>query len=665
MSSTMSRTMTRTMTRTTRTAPSIAPRIALLTALMALPASAVEFRQPVNGDVVVTAYYDLGGVQDWNCGNNTYRGHRGTDIAIIGRFAAQDEGRDIMAGAPGRVIRTHDGEFDRCTTADCAGGGGFGNHVVLEHSDGKVSYYAHMRRGSVAVREGDQVQCGQRLGQVGSSGYSTGPHLHFEVRVGGAADDPFSGPCGGPQSWWVGQGPYNGLPTRECEVAEPPAPDPAPDFHLGARIGLPERPCDFEDCRDFVRDGRSAGVPDAWIGDEIRWRIVVHNRGAGRTRAESPEDAAIELEYRVPAGFTPLGYLIESDHPAADQASWNRNDAMDNAANPPEDAVERAGVLRLNGFSPNEAKRVTLRLRVDARTIDAGPTELRAWIRHVRDYYGEKTGWNDAVEVNDRQTFNGGDLRIAAPVDGFDQRAFLFDAPDADLIEGWRRCSPDAVGGLTLNQGETALAIEVTGAAPCVESPPVQVDVGALPGVRIRARQHQGAREGWLEWTTVDAPAFGPERRVRFMTTGGGAYDDLHLAPGWSGTVTRLRLLPVADPGEGSPWFDVDQVRFTADAPPEAPPPSDDAGIEPTPGPDPGDDAGLAPPDEPQPIPEPPGDADGALPPPPGEPEPTAPADGVSLSGGCSQRGPTPAGAGDALLGVLLLGWLRGRRPLF
>ncbi len=200
-----------------------------LTAILAFSgaAGAVAFRQPVNGDVVVTAYYDLGGTRDWNCGNHTYGGHRGTDIAIIGRFEAQDAGREVVAAAPGRVIRTHDGEFDRCTTGDCAGGGGFGNHVVVEHTDGKVSYYAHLRNGSVAVREGQQLNCGDRVGQVGSSGYSTGPHLHFEVRINNAADDPFTGPCGGPLSYWVNQGQYRGLPTRDCEGggdADPPPP---------------------------------------------------------------------------------------------------------------------------------------------------------------------------------------------------------------------------------------------------------------------------------------------------------------------------------------------------------------------------------------------------------------------------------------------------------
>ncbi|MEZ4474857.1 MAG: M23 family metallopeptidase, partial [bacterium] len=526
--------------------------LGLLTLLAALPAHAVQFRQPAIGDVTVTAYYDVGGTRDWNCGNNTYGGHRGTDIAIIGRFEAQDQGRDIVAAAPGRVIRSHDGEFDRCTTGACGGGGGFGNYVALEHADGKVTYYGHMRQGSVAVREGENVTCGQRLGQVGSSGNSTGPHVHFEVRVGGNADDPFTGPCAGPLSYWVDQGPYRGLPVSRCEEAEPPPPPPAPDFHLAQGLALPDRPCDFDDCRDFVRDGRSGGVSDAWVGEDVSWTVIAHNRGGASTQAETADDAAVELQYTVPPGLTLTGYLIETDHPAYDQASWQRNDAMDNAANPPPAAPPRAGILRLNGFSRNEAKRVTFYLHVDGRTIDApGRPELRAWIRHLRGYYGEKTDWDDPVEVNDRQTFNGGDLRIAAALDTFDPRAFLFDAPEDDQqIEGFRTCAPDAIGGLALNREEGALAIEVTGPEPCVESPRLQVPLAGLAGVTLRARQHQAPRIGHLWWTTEEAPDFGPDRRVSFTTTGGGAFNPIHLGPGWSGTLTRLRLTPVPDAGD-------------------------------------------------------------------------------------------------------------------
>lgn len=614
-------------------------RTLLALSLLATPAGAVEFRQPVNGDVVVTAYFDLGNRQDWNCGDNTYGGHRGTDIAIIGRFAAQDEGRDVMAGAPGRVIRTLDGEFDRCTTADCPGGGGFGNHVVIEHDDGKVSYYAHLRRGSVAVRQGDQVRCGQRIGQVGSSGHSTGPHLHFEVRVGGGSDDPFSGPCGGPLSWWIDQGRYNGLPTRECGAVEPPPPADRPDFHLSAAWRVPERPCDFDDCSDFVRDGASGGVKDAWIGDEVRLAVIVRNEGTAPTQGESAEDAAVELQYRLPDGLTPTRYRIESDHPGYDRSTWVINDAMQNPANPAEAAIEPAGVLRLNGFSPREAKRVTIWARAVERTIDVPRDQAnhsaRVWIRHLRGYYGEKTSWDDPVEVNQGQTFNGGDLRVAAPIDVFDPTAFHFDAPEDDQIEGWRRCAPDAVGRLTLNRDETALAIEITGDAPCVESPPLAVDLSAYAGVRLRARQHQRPRAGWLQWTTDAAPEFDPDRQVAFETPGGGEFATVVLGPRWRGTLTRLRLLPVADVGAGSPWFDVDAIDLVADAPtaPEPDSPEPESPEPETSEPEPGapDPESTEPEPTPRPDPQP-------LPPPPesggGPEEPRE--DGLNLNGGCA-----------------------------
>jgi murein DD-endopeptidase MepM/ murein hydrolase activator NlpD len=68
--------------------------------------------------------------------------------------------------------------------------GGYGRLVVLRHRLGVTTWYAHLS--SIAVRRGQTVAAGSRIGRVGATGDATGPHLHFEVRLRGAAVDPRS-----------------------------------------------------------------------------------------------------------------------------------------------------------------------------------------------------------------------------------------------------------------------------------------------------------------------------------------------------------------------------------------------------------------------------------------------------------------------------------------
>jgi murein DD-endopeptidase MepM/ murein hydrolase activator NlpD len=74
-------------------------------------------------------------------------------------------------------------------------GGGYGQYVYIEHQiNGQtiVTVYAHMQRGSSPLQVGEQVRVGDFIGLVGNTGTSTGPHLHFEVRINGEYVDPFA-----------------------------------------------------------------------------------------------------------------------------------------------------------------------------------------------------------------------------------------------------------------------------------------------------------------------------------------------------------------------------------------------------------------------------------------------------------------------------------------
>ena len=68
--------------------------------------------------------------------------------------------------------------------------GAYGYTVMIDHGNGLVTLYAHQQGGGIKVSEGQRVSKGERIGTVGSSGNSTGPHLHFETRVNGSPIDP-------------------------------------------------------------------------------------------------------------------------------------------------------------------------------------------------------------------------------------------------------------------------------------------------------------------------------------------------------------------------------------------------------------------------------------------------------------------------------------------
>jgi murein DD-endopeptidase MepM/ murein hydrolase activator NlpD len=107
----------------------------------------------------------------------------GTRIHPILRFARFHAGIDIGAGWGAPIVAAADGQVIGAGWA-----GGYGRQVRIAHGGDMVSTYSHMS--DYAVFPGAYVRRGQIIGYVGSSGFSTGPHLHFEVRQAGVAVDP-------------------------------------------------------------------------------------------------------------------------------------------------------------------------------------------------------------------------------------------------------------------------------------------------------------------------------------------------------------------------------------------------------------------------------------------------------------------------------------------
>lgn len=151
-----------------------------------------------------------------------YDSHDGSDYLLVGGFDTMDAGSaTIVAAADGVVVSTEDGHYDRCSASpegiDCDGHDGIANHVIVEHAGGWRTLYWHLKQDSVAVTEGQAVSCGEALGLVGSSGYSSAPHLHFELQSPeGVVVDPYAGAWSQPETWWVDQGDPEGLPGSGC-----------------------------------------------------------------------------------------------------------------------------------------------------------------------------------------------------------------------------------------------------------------------------------------------------------------------------------------------------------------------------------------------------------------------------------------------------------------
>ena len=181
------------------------------------------FQWPMDGlpqsEHIMHNYVDLAGqgsLLDYMGGTHTYDGHSGTDLSIRS-FREMDMGVPVYAVADGVVSLSRNEFDDRNTEWDPALGPQW-NGVAIFHNDSVATRYLHFRKNSVVVEEGEEVKAGDLLGYIGSSGFSTNPHLHFDVLIVDENDnvtvrDPWNGSENPFDSLWDNQLPYLGNET--------------------------------------------------------------------------------------------------------------------------------------------------------------------------------------------------------------------------------------------------------------------------------------------------------------------------------------------------------------------------------------------------------------------------------------------------------------------
>ena len=110
-----------------------------------------------------------------------------------------DEGRFALAAVTGTLVEVMDGNPDHNDRSQTTPA----NDMVVQHRDGSLAFYYHFTKCSTLVYAGQSLLEGQPVGLIGSSGYSTDPHLHFEIQQAGIVYEPGAGACRVDATLWV------------------------------------------------------------------------------------------------------------------------------------------------------------------------------------------------------------------------------------------------------------------------------------------------------------------------------------------------------------------------------------------------------------------------------------------------------------------------------
>lgn len=327
-----------------------------------------------------------------------------------------------------------------------------------------------------------------------------------------------------------------------------PPPPPLPDLDIHVAIGDVNEP---GQARDFEDQGASKGIFDLFEGEEVTEEIVVSNGAGGAVTDAVVIGFWVEEPWLVAKSYT---ILTNWDGAGGFGTTFQPSDANAVATNPPHEAPGQTGYITINPLSPKETKKIVFTLRAARYSVGASDhPDLRAWVRHVGDYYGEQLGWDQDPAVNKA----GKKLQAYAQSDVWGRDHFEWNG-DAAEPEGF---AASGAASLAVDPASHALSIEMQGAAPGATGSRVRIDAARSKGIALRVAS-PAAAAGRIRFLTADDRSYDDAKSARFAIPAGGAFADLAVDLSknarWTGTVIGLRLEPAA---EGTGTVKVDFLR--------------------------------------------------------------------------------------------------------